>query len=109
MLAGFTAFLGLYATQPLLPLLMRAFHATHFAVSLTVTAATIGVALAAPVIGRLADVVGRKRVIVGSAFVLAAATALASSSTSLLQFVAWRVVQGLATPGIFAVDRKSVV
>ena len=54
-LAGFTAFLDLYATQPLLPLLMRVFKTTHFAVSLTVTASTIGVAVAAPVVGRLAD------------------------------------------------------
>ena len=70
-LAGFTAFLDLYATQPLLPLLTRVFGATHVAVSLTVTASTVAVALAAPFVGRLADIVGRKRVIVGSAFVLA--------------------------------------
>ena len=102
-LAGFTAFLDLYATQPLLPLLMRVFKATHFAVSLTVTASTVAVALAAPVVGRLADLVGRKRVIVGSAFMLTAATGLAATSTSLGQFVGWRFVQGLATPGIFAI------
>jgi predicted MFS family arabinose efflux permease len=102
-LAGFAAFLDLYATQPLLPLLVRVFHASHFAVSWTVTASTIAVALAAPFIGRLADIVGRKRVIVGSAFVLASATALAATSSDLPHFVAWRFVQGLATPGIFAV------
>ncbi len=64
-MAGFAAFLDLYATQPLLPLLMRQFNATHFDVSLTVTAATAAVAFAAPVVGRMADIVGRKRVIVG--------------------------------------------
>src|SRR5580693_5756700 len=101
-LAGFTAFLDLYATQPLLPLLMRVFGATHVAVSLTVTASTLAVALGAPVVGRLADLVGRKRVIVGSAVALAVATALAASSTSLSQLVGWRFVQGLFTPGIFA-------
>jgi predicted MFS family arabinose efflux permease len=101
-LAGFTAFLGLYATQPLLPLLVRVFDTSEFAVSLTVTAPTIAVALVAPAIGRLADIVGRRRVIVGSAFVLAVATLLAASSTSLLHLVTWRFAQGLATPGIFA-------
>ena len=101
-LAGFTAFLDLYATQPVLPLLMRVFNTDHFAVSLTVTAATIAVAFSAPVIGRLADLAGRKRVIVGSAFVMAAATGLAATSTTLSQLVFWRFVQGLATPGIFA-------
>ena len=102
-LAGFAAFLDLYATQPLLPLLMRVFDTTHFAVSLTITASAMGVAMAAPVAGRLADLVGRKRVISGSAFVVMAATALAATSRSLSQFVFWRFVQGLATPGIFGI------
>ncbi|MGE3956125.1 MAG: MFS transporter [Vicinamibacterales bacterium] len=102
-LAGFTAFLDLYATQPLLPLLMRVFDASHFDVSLTITAATVAVALAAPVVGRIADVVGRKRVIVGSAFVLAVTTALCASATGLGQFIFWRFVQGLVTPGVFAI------
>jgi predicted MFS family arabinose efflux permease len=102
-LAGFTAFLGLYATQPLLPLLMRAFNASPFSVSLTVTASTLGVALAAPVVGRVSDVIGHKRVIVGSACALAVATLLAATAASLGQLIAWRAVQGLVTPGIFAV------
>ncbi len=102
-LAGFTAFLDLYATQPLLPLLMRVFSASHFAVSLTITAATVAVAIAAPVVGRVADMVGRKRVIVGSAFILAVATALCATASNLTQFIAWRFVQGLVTPGIFAI------
>src|SRR5262245_1569103 len=102
-LAGFTAFLDLYATQPLLPLLMRVFQATHFAVSLTVTASTVGVAIAAPAVGRLADLVGRKRVIAGSAFVITAATAMAATSANLAQFIGWRFIQGLATPGVFGI------
>lgn len=102
-LAGFTAFLGLYATQPLLPLLMRVFDASHFEVSLTITAATLAVAFSAPVVGRVADRVGRKRVIVYAAFILAAATALAATASGLWQFVFWRFVQGLVTPGVFAI------
>lgn len=102
-MAGFAAFLDLYATQPLLPLLMRQFGATHFDVSLTVTAATAAVAFAAPIVGRMADVIGRKRVIVGSAMGLVVATALVSTSASLTQFVFWRFVQGLMTPGVFAI------
>jgi predicted MFS family arabinose efflux permease len=101
-LAGFTAFLDLYATQPLLPLLMDVFQASHFAVSLTVTASTVAVALAAPIVGRVADLAGRKRIIVGSAFLLTVATAAAATAGSLPQFIFWRFVQGLATPGVFA-------
>src|SRR5438876_2005987 len=102
MLAGFAAFLDLYATQPLLPMLARTFHASNFAVSLTVTAPTIAVALAAPVVGRLADRLGLRTVIVGSAFALAAATLLAATAADLRQLIAWRFVQGLVTPGLFA-------
>src|SRR5436190_3926814 len=101
-LAGFTAFLGLYATQPLLPMLMDVFGASHFDVSLTVTVATIAVALAAPIVGRVGDLIGRKRVIVLSAFVLAGATAAAATAHSLTEFLVWRFIQGLATPGVFA-------
>ena len=77
---------------------MRVFNASHFTVSLTVTASTLAVAIAAPVVGRVADLAGRKRVIVGSAFVLAVATALAATSANLMQFIGWRFVQGLVTP-----------
>ena len=101
-LAGFAAFVGLYATQPLLPLLTRTFQATEFSVGLTITAPTVVIALCAPFVGRLADTVGLRRVIVGSSFTLAAVTALTATSTTLRQLVVWRLVQGLMTPGIFA-------
>ena len=101
-LAGSAAFLNLYSTQPLLPLLARTFGASTFEVGLTITAPTVAVALTAPFIGRLADRLGLRRVIVGSAFTLAAATVLAATSSSLHQLIVWRFVQGIATPGIFA-------
>src|SRR3712207_1167381 len=50
-LAGFCSFLSLFATQPLLPEFIRIFHGTKASVSLTVSAATMGVAIAAPLIG----------------------------------------------------------
>jgi YNFM family putative membrane transporter len=102
MLAGFAAFLDLYSTQPLLPMLARTFHASNFAVSLTVTAPTIAVALAAPYVGRLADRFGLRVVIVGSAFALASATMLAATAASLPVLIAWRFAQGVVTPGLFA-------
>lgn len=102
-LAGFCAFLDLYATQPLLPLLSNLFHASEVAVSLTVTLATAGVAIAAPVVGAFADRLGRKRVILGSTLVLAASTLLTAASRNLHQLLFWRFLQGLFTPGIFAI------
>jgi len=102
-LAGACAFLGLYATQPLLPLLEQIFHASKVAVSLTVTGSTLGVAFAAPSIGALADRLGRRRVIVTSGWLLALTTLLAATATNLTALIFWRVLQGLVTPGVFAV------
>jgi MFS family permease len=102
-LAGFSAFLDLYATQPLLPTFTQLFHASSLEVSLTITAATLAVAVAAPFVGSIADRVGLRRVIVSSAFLLAVTTGLAATATSLNQLIVWRLLQGLATPGVFAV------
>src|SRR5260221_10827479 len=101
-LAGFAAFLDLYAPQPLLPLLARTFGASTFEAGLTITSSTIAVALFAPFIGRLADRLGLKRVIVGSACMLTIATALSATARSLPPLIFWRFVQGVATPGLFA-------
>jgi YNFM family putative membrane transporter len=101
-LAGAAAFLDLYSTQPLLPLLTRTFNATTFEAGLTITAPTVAVAIFAPFIGRLADRLGLRRVIVLSAWTLTMATALAATSHSLHQLIFWRFIQGVATPGIFA-------
>ncbi|HEV3141080.1 MAG TPA: MFS transporter [Vicinamibacterales bacterium] len=101
-LAGFAAFLDLYATQPLLPMLAKVFGASAFAVSLTITAPTVAVAITAPIVGRLADRFGLRRVIVASAAALTVATGLAATSTTLAQLIVWRFLQGVATPGIFA-------
>ncbi len=102
-LVGFCAFLNLYATQPLLPMFRREFNASEVIVSLTVSAAVLGVALAAPIMGLLADRIGRKRVIVTCLFGLAIATSLAGTSRGLPTLIAWRFLQGLCVPGIVAV------
>src|SRR6266478_4106119 len=89
-LAGAAAFLDLYSTQPLLPLLTRTFGASAFEAGLTITAPTIAVAIFAPFIGRLADRLGLRRVIVLSAWTLTLATVLAATSQNLHQLIFWR-------------------
>ena len=101
--AGFCAFLGLFAPQPLLPMLSAAFGASAAAVSLVVTASTMAVAIAAPLAGMLADRLGRKRVMVPAAFLLVVPTVLAATAHTLGQLLFWRFLQGALTPGIFAV------
>ncbi len=107
-LAGVCAFITLFAPQPILPLLADVFHASKVMISLTVTASTIGVALAAPIMGQIADRVGRKRVIVLSAMTLGIATLLTATSTGLGALLFWRFVQGVATPGVFSVTTAYV-
>src|SRR5436309_6946382 len=101
--AGFCAFLTIFAPQPLLPMLAKAFDVTPGRISLVVTASTLAVALAAPFAGIVADRFGRKSVIVPAAFLLAVPTLLAATATSYGQLIFWRFLQGVFTPGIFAV------
>jgi predicted MFS family arabinose efflux permease len=102
-LCGVCAFLELYSTQPLLPMLARIFHASKTGIGMTVSAATLGVAISAPVLGALTEGLPRKSVIVASLLGISGPTLLAASSTSLAQLVIWRFLQGVAVPGVIAV------
>ncbi len=102
-LAGFCAFLSMFAPQPLLPLLAKAFGASAAAIGWVVTVSTMAIAISAPFTGAIADRFGRKSVIVSAAFLLVVPTVLAGASTSLAQLLFWRFWQGVLTPGIFAV------
>lgn len=102
-LCGVCAFLGLYCTQPMLPMLEGLFHASKTAVAMTVSAATLGVALSAPIFGALAERLPRKRVIVFAVLGVSVPTLLAATSASLAQLVFWRFLQGITVPGIIAV------
>ncbi len=102
-LCGVCAFLQLYCTQPLLPLLTGLFHASKTAAGMTVSAATLGVALSAPVFGALTERIARKRVIVASLLGIAIPTLLAATAASLAQLIFWRFLQGIMVPGIVAV------
>jgi YNFM family putative membrane transporter len=100
---GGSAFLDMYATQPLLPELRAEFHTGEAAVGATISALTFACALAAPFVGPLADALGRKRVIVTAIFGLALVTFAAATATTLHALLVWRFVQGLFMPAVFAV------
>ena len=102
-IAGGTAFLDMYSTQPLLPALRVDFDANESAVAATVSATTFAAAMAAPLIGPVADRIGRKRVISTALFLLAVVTFGAAHAVSLRELVAWRFAQGLVMPGILSV------
>ncbi|HEY1475060.1 MAG TPA: MFS transporter [Pseudolabrys sp.] len=102
-LAGYCAFVNLYAPQSILPLLTHEFRASAAEVSSIVTASTLAVAVTAPFTGAVADVLGRKRVIVAAMFVLVVPTLMVGMAESLSSLIFWRAVQGLVLPPIFAV------
>jgi YNFM family putative membrane transporter len=102
-LTGFCVFLNVYATQTLLPLFTKIFAASKFQVSLTVSATTIGIALAAPLVGLLAERIGRKQTMAGSVALLTIPILFSATSHDLNTLIAWRFLQGLVMPGIIAV------
>ena len=70
---------------------------------MTVSAATLGVAISAPIFGAITERLARKRVIVVSLLGVSIPTLLAATSTNLAQLIFWRFLQGIMVPGIIAV------
>jgi predicted MFS family arabinose efflux permease len=101
--AAVCVFMNLYSPQAVLPLLARDFAAIPSAVSLTMTANTLAVAIVAPFAGAIADVLGRKRVIATAALAVALPTILMGFAPSLPSLVAIRFIQGALLPPVFTV------
>jgi YNFM family putative membrane transporter len=101
--AGFCAFLNLYSPQALLPALAREFGAGAAEISTIMTASALAIALTAPFTGAIADVLGRKRVITAAMLAVVVPMAGAALAPDVDALIAWRFVQGLLLPPIFAV------
>jgi predicted MFS family arabinose efflux permease len=102
-IAGFCAFLNLYSPQALLPELAREFGTGVAGISAIMTASALAIALTAPFTGAVADVLGRKRVITTATLAVVVPMAGAAFATDVPSLIAWRFLQGLLLPPIFAV------
>jgi predicted MFS family arabinose efflux permease len=102
-LAGYCTFLNLYSPQALLPSLAAEFDVGAAAISATMTAGTLAVAMTAPFSGAAADVIGRKYVITAAMALLAVPTLMIALAPDVQALVIWRFVQGLMLPPIFVV------
>jgi predicted MFS family arabinose efflux permease len=102
-IAGFCAFINLYAPQALLPALAREFGVRAAEISLVMTAGTLAIALTAPFTGAIADVLGRKRVIAAATIAVSLPMMMVSFAADVQQIIFWRFLQGLALPPIFVV------
>src|SRR5438477_7722911 len=102
-IAGFCTFLNLYSPQALLPTLSREFGVGVAEISTIMTASSLAIALAAPFTGAVADVLGRKRVITAAMLAVVVPMAGAALATDVPTLIAWRFLQGVLLPPIFAV------
>ena len=101
--AGFCTFLNLYSPQALLSALAREFGVGAAGISTIMTASALAIALTAPFTGAIADVLGRKRVITAAMLAVVVPMAGAALAQDVQALIAWRFVQGLLLPPIFAV------
>ena len=101
--AGFCTFLTLYSPQALLPALAREFGVGAAEISAIMTASTLAIALTAPFTGAVADVLGRKRVIAAAMLAVVVPITGAALAPDVQALIAWRFLQGLLLPPIFAV------
>jgi YNFM family putative membrane transporter len=101
--AGFGAFLNMWCTQPMLPVLASSLHAGLAATNNTVTAPLVATAMIAPFSGALSDRFGRKIFISGAAFLLVLPTLLCAMASSLEMLTICRFAQGLLLPFIFTI------
>jgi predicted MFS family arabinose efflux permease len=89
--------------QALLPALSHEFGVGAAEISTVMTASTLAIALTAPFTGAFADVLGRKRVITTAMFAVVVPMAGAALAADVPALIAWRFLQGLLLPPIFAV------
>lgn len=100
--AGFCAFLDLYAPQVVMPQLAESFHVSEAVAASTVGISTLAVAISAPLMGLLTDKMRRKPVVLAAMLFLVLPTIMLVLADSLDQILLWRFVQGACLPAIFS-------
>ncbi|WP_037605577.1 MFS transporter [Streptacidiphilus rugosus] len=98
--AGLATFLLLYSTQALLPSLSAGLHLTPGQASWTVSAASIGLAVAVIPISALSERFGRTRIMTVSVFAAVAIALVLPFTGDLATLTALRALQGVALAGL---------
>ncbi|HVI49927.1 MAG TPA: MFS transporter [Candidatus Sulfotelmatobacter sp.] len=100
--AGFCAFLDLYAPQVVMPQLAESFHVSEAVAASTVGISTLAVAISAPLAGLLTDKMRRKPVLLFAVLALVLPTIMLVLADSLTEILVWRFIQGMFLPAIFS-------
>lgn len=98
---AFLTVVDLFATQAILPTLTKAYGVSPAAMGTAVNASTLGMAVAALLVGSLSQSIDRRRGIVMSLVVLSVPTSLLAIAPDLTTFAILRVLQGLCMSAAF--------
>ncbi|MGY2398312.1 MFS transporter [Pseudomonas sp. SDO5271_S396] len=101
-LCGCAAFLNLYATQSILQTFAAQFQISARAAGWSITVTTLAVAMTAPFVGRLTGRFEPRRVISVAALLLAVPAWMTAHAGSFAEVLAWRFVEGMLIPVVFA-------
>ncbi|AIO64861.1 sugar (and other) transporter family protein [Burkholderia oklahomensis] len=102
-MCGCAAFLGLYATQGILPQIAATFGTRIEQAALGITVTTVAMAATAPFVGMLTRRFDRRRVITLAALLVALPTLWTAHADSFAEFLAGRIATGIVIPVLFAV------
>lgn len=103
LLAGIATFALLYSTQPLLPALALAFDVSPAQSSLSLSVATLALAVGLLVTGPVSEVLGRRVIMLGSLFGSAAAGLVCAVAPTWEILLVARAVEGFVLAGLPAV------
>lgn len=98
------AFINMYLTQAILPVLARDFDVSPSTASLTVSMLIGGIAASSLVVGPLSDRIGRKPLLAGCALLLTVPSLLCAAAPTLPLLILGRTLQGVLIPGLTAVS-----
>jgi predicted MFS family arabinose efflux permease len=101
-LCGCAAFLNLYATMSILQVFAAQFDISAKEAGWSITVTTLAVALTAPFVSRLTGRFEQRSVITVAALLLAVPTLMTAYADSFAEVLAWRFVEGMLIPVVFA-------
>lgn len=96
----FSAFLTIYITQPVLPVIRAEFGVSESYASLTVSAVIFGIAFATLPFGRMADSVPVRPILFTGGAVVVGCSLFCAGTGNILHLVAARFLQGLFIPSL---------